>query len=185
MWRGRPGAHIDSHNVVLVGLSQLLHDLHLSVGTRFRAALHRDGPLGVVNGQILQTSPRADRREMLLHVFFSGQNKEMRGGPPHPGAARLPPPCHGLQGAAPGEQQDLRRDGDLCPRVLLDLLEVAALFANQPPHQTVVSEDFQGDLFCSKTGEERKTSRPIRPVSPSPARGSSAAVGETEEPSIS
>lgn len=70
MWRGRPGAHIDSHNVVLVGLSQLLHDLHLSVGTRFRAALHRDGPLGVVNGQILQTSPRADRRETLLHVFF-------------------------------------------------------------------------------------------------------------------
>lgn len=34
--------------------------------------------------------------------------------------------------------QDLRGDGDLRARVLLNLLEVAALLANQPPHQTVV-----------------------------------------------
>lgn len=37
-----------------------------------------------------------------------------------------------------GVQQDLRGDGDLRACVLLDLLEVAALLANQSPHQTVV-----------------------------------------------
>lgn len=44
------GAYIDGHDVVLVSFSQLLHDLHFSIGARLRAALHRDGPLRVING---------------------------------------------------------------------------------------------------------------------------------------
>jgi len=43
-----------------------------------------------------------------------------------------------MQGDGLGVHQDLRGDGDLRTSVLLDLLEVAALLANQPPHQTVV-----------------------------------------------
>lgn len=47
--RGGLGTYIDGHNVILIGLSQLLHDLHFSIGARLCAALHRDGPLGVIN----------------------------------------------------------------------------------------------------------------------------------------
>lgn len=43
-------AHVSSSNVVLVGLPQLLHDLHLGFAQSLQYALHRDGPLGVVDG---------------------------------------------------------------------------------------------------------------------------------------
>lgn len=43
-----------------------------------------------------------------------------------------------------GESGDLRGDGNLGPCLLLDLLQVAALLTNQPAHEAVVGEDFQG-----------------------------------------
>lgn len=46
-----------------------------------------------------------------------------------------------------GESGDLRGDGNLGPCLLLDLLQVAALLTNQPAHEAVVGEDFQGDFL--------------------------------------
>lgn len=66
-------AYIDGHHVVLVGLAQLPHDLHLGVGAGLRAALHRDGALGVVDGQVLQPAPRENPGTRLCFFFESGK----------------------------------------------------------------------------------------------------------------
>lgn len=49
--------HIHCGDVVLVGLSDLLHDLHLGVGAVFQRAFDCDGPLWVVQRQVLKTEP--------------------------------------------------------------------------------------------------------------------------------
>jgi hypothetical protein len=49
-----PGTYVNGQHVVLKGLSELLHNLYLSIGTGFNGAPHGDGSLGVINAQILQ-----------------------------------------------------------------------------------------------------------------------------------
>ena len=51
---GGGGTYVHGGAVVLVRLPDLLHHLLLGAGAGFDGALHRDGPLGVVQGQILQ-----------------------------------------------------------------------------------------------------------------------------------
>ena len=48
----------------------------------------------------------------------------------------------------------LRGDGDFRPCVLLDFLQVAALLPDEPPHQTVVSQDLQRHLLSPETEQE-------------------------------
>lgn len=47
--------HIHSSNVVLIGLSDLLHDLHLSLTAGFNSAFNCNGSLRIVQRQVLQT----------------------------------------------------------------------------------------------------------------------------------
>lgn len=48
--------HIHSSDVVLIGLSDLLHDLDLGQSAGFNRAFDCDGSLWVVQGQILKTA---------------------------------------------------------------------------------------------------------------------------------
>lgn len=50
----RGETHVHGGHVVIVGLAHFLHDLLLGQTAGLDRALHRDGPLRVVQGQVLQ-----------------------------------------------------------------------------------------------------------------------------------
>ena len=73
----RASTHIHGGDVVVVGLPDLLHDLGLGQAAGLDGSLHRDGPLWVVQGQVLQAGAgqRTERGESgeksaLLSFFF-------------------------------------------------------------------------------------------------------------------
>lgn len=58
--RGRTNpTHTHGSHVVLVGFPHFLHDLLLGFAAVLNGALHCDGPLGVVQSQVLQADEKA------------------------------------------------------------------------------------------------------------------------------
>lgn len=64
--------HAHGGHVVLVGFPHFLHDLLLGAAAVLDGALHRDGPLGVVQGQVLQAGEKQVSAAILCS-FPSGQ----------------------------------------------------------------------------------------------------------------
>lgn len=60
--RQGPGTHAHGSHVILIGLPNFLHDLLLSPAAVLDGALHSDGPLGVIEGEVLQPAGRAKQR---------------------------------------------------------------------------------------------------------------------------
>lgn len=59
--------HIHRCDVVLVSLSDLLHDLHLSLTAGFDGAFNCDGSLWIIQRQVLETAHRDGTRRGVTH----------------------------------------------------------------------------------------------------------------------
>lgn len=69
----RTKTHIHGSDVILVGFPDLLHDLQLGPAAALNGAFDRDGPLWVVQRQVLKTARpqgRAERETFIVVVVF-------------------------------------------------------------------------------------------------------------------
>lgn len=60
-----PFTHTHGGHIILVGLSNFLHDLLLRPAAVLNGPLHGDGPLGVIESEVLEPGRRAGQRQAV------------------------------------------------------------------------------------------------------------------------